>query len=152
MGDEEKPDKDKAETPPSEDKNLTKIDGQEEVIPAEIIKELPPEVQKQFRAILATFQAQIGPRTNPLFSKFTEAHIDKYLDYLQRDDDHAHELSRTNRWFYLAYFVIAVLVLAAAIVYLLPRDKDFLILIIQFLILLAGGIGAGYGLSKRNKN
>lgn len=115
------------------------------------IEDMPPEMRKTVQAFMAMFQSQARTAGHPLFSKFTEAHIDKYLDYVQRDDDHAYEMAKSNRLFYLSYFVLAMVVLAAAVVYLLPRDRDFLIQIIQFLILLGGGIGAGYGLSKRGK-
>jgi hypothetical protein len=35
---------------------------------------------------------------------------------------------------------------------LLPRDKQFLEYVIQILIALAGGVGAGYGLKSRKKD
>ncbi|PKO23272.1 MAG: hypothetical protein CVU38_05080 [Chloroflexi bacterium HGW-Chloroflexi-1] len=112
------------------------------------VLDMPPEIRRDIQAFMALFQSG-GRGQNPLFSKFNDAHIDKYLDYIQRDDDHAYELSRTNRWFYLAYFVIALVVLGATVVYLLPNHKDFLDSIIKILLAMAGGIGAGYGLSKR---
>ena len=94
-------------------------------------------------------QSQARSPRNPLFEKFTEAHIDKYLDYVQRDDDNEYNLRKTNRWFYLGFVIIALVALGAAIVYLLPRDKGFLASVIQILIVLTGGIGAGYGLKSR---
>ena len=112
---------------------------------------MPPEIVREFRAFMGMVQSG-GRGGNPLFEKFTEAHIDKYLDGVQRDDDHAYELSRANRWFYLAYFIVVLVALAAAIVYLLPLDKSFLESIIQILVILGGGIGTGYGLSRRREN
>ena len=110
------------------------------------IKEMPPEIKRQVQSFMATFQSR--PQINPLFEKFTEAHVDKYLDYIQRDDDNEYELRKSNRWFYLAYFVLGLVALSAAVIYILPKDKAFLEMILQILIALAGGIGAGYGLSK----
>lgn len=112
------------------------------------LRDMPPEVRSQFQAFMAMTQSR---PVNPLFSKFTEAHIDKYLDYIQRDDDNAHDLKKSNRWFYLTYFILILGVLAATVVYLLPKDKDFLGTILQTILTLAGGIGAGYGLSKKEK-
>jgi len=37
----------------------------------------------------------------------------------------------------------------AGVVYLLPRDKDLLIQLIQIIVLIAGGIGAGIGIKSR---
>jgi hypothetical protein len=124
---------------------------EEEPEPAVIpgTKDTPLEITKQVQAFWGT--QSVGPAPNQLISKFTAAHIDKYLDYMQRDYDHEHEMAASNRWFFAFYFVIGVIVLAVAVVYLLPRDRDFLVSIIQFLVLIGGGIGAGYGLSKRGK-
>ncbi len=104
-------------------------------------------VRAQMEMVQSVSRSGIGV----LFEKFTEKHIDKYLDYIQRDDDHEYELRRTNRRYYLAYFVILIITLSLAVVYLLPKDKSFLESIINFLVILAGGIGAGYGLSKRKQ-
>jgi hypothetical protein len=109
------------------------------------------DTSREFQAVVMEMFQSGGRSQNPLLSKFNDAHIDKYLDYIQRDDDHAYELNKTNRWFYLAYFVISLVVLGAAVVYLLPNNKDFLDSIVKILIAMAGGIGAGYGLSKRKE-
>lgn len=116
----------------------------------ESLEKMPPEVRRTISGFMGMIQSRSGPM-NPLFEKFNDAHIDKYLDYIQRDDDHEYELKRSNRWFYLSYFVIAIVVVAIAVVYLLPRDKDFLQAIFQFLIILGGGLGAGYGIAKTSK-
>lgn len=111
---------------------------------------MPPEVRRVFQAFMAsaTVRSRVSPQS-ALFDKFTPEHIDKYLDYIQRDDDNAHELVKTNRWFYLAYVVIGLIVFGAGVVYLQSRDPDLLRTLIEFLVLLGGGLGAGYGISKR---
>jgi hypothetical protein len=137
-----------------EEKDLVEVEKVEEEQDAELIADLqdmPPAVRRQVQAFSAMFRSQMGPSHNPLFSKFTDEHINKYLDYLQRDDDNAHDLRKSNRWFYLTYFASALVVLAIAIVYLLPRDKEFLESVLQILTILAGGIGAGYGLKSRKE-
>ena len=115
------------------------------------IQSMPPEIRQQVQSFMGMIQSQSHSPKNPIFEKFTEAHIDKYLDYVQRDDDNEYNLRKTNRLYYLAYFVISIMTLGAAIVYLLPKDKDFLESVIQIIVVLAGGIGAGYGL-KSNKD
>ncbi len=138
----------------SDEKSVAKPTKPEAKREAELVPEtedMPPEFRRQIQAFMAMIQTQSKTAGHPLFAKFTEAHIDKYLDYVQRDDDHEYEIAKSNRLFYLGYFILAIVVLIVAIVYLLPRDRDFLIQIIQFLVLLGGGIGAGYGLSKRGK-
>ena len=117
-----------------------------------MIDTAPPEMRRTVQAFSAMVQSQTRSPKNGLFEKFSDAHIDKYLDYVQRDDDNAYNLKKTNRWFYLAYFAIALIAFGAAIVYLLPKDRDFLESLVQILITLAGGIGAGYGLKSRKDN
>jgi hypothetical protein len=115
------------------------------------IEKMPPEMRQSFHAFLGMFSRVSGPRVNPLFEKFTDAHIDKYLDYVQRDDDHEYELRKTDRKYYLVYAILALVAFFGGVVYLLPRDKDLLIQLIIIIVAISGGIGAGYGLSKRPK-
>ena len=97
----------------------------------EAVEKMPPEVRRIFQGFAATFSSQIsGSRSNPLFEKFTPEHIDKYLDYIQRDDDHEHELKKTNRNYYLIYALVALGAFIAGVVYLLERDRDLLIQLI----------------------
>lgn len=114
------------------------------------LPDMPPEVRRGFRSIMSTFQAESRSGISVLFEKFNDKHIDKYLDYIQRDYDHDFELAKTNQRYYLVYFIIAMVALGAAVVYLLPRDKAFLESIINILVILGGGIGAGYGLKSRS--
>jgi hypothetical protein len=140
---------------PKERKTLAKSEQaiSEEIQPEEIssdeFEKMPVEISRTFRSFMAMFSQVGGPRFNPLFEKFTEAHIDKYLDYVQRDDDNEYELKKSNRWFYFGYVILALAIFCAAVVYLLPRDKDLLFRLIEIIVLLAGGLGAGYGLKSR---
>lgn len=120
---------------------------------AEILSSLPEnmpaEVKKQVVSMMMGFNqtsiARSSPR-HPLFEKFSDEHVHKYLDYIQRDDDHAHELRSTNRWFHLAYVIIGVVFFSFLIVYLLPIDKALLNDILKLLFTFAGGVGSGYGI------
>jgi hypothetical protein len=151
----------KTEDAPKEEKSLVKAEGntpqktndKDGIIPDDVIdfEQMPPEVRKSFQAFMAMSTRYSGPRPNPLIEKFTEAHVDKYLDYAQRDEDNEYHLRKTNRWFYLLYAVLVLAIFIAAVVYLLPRDKELLEQLIDLIVILGGGIGAGYGLSKRGK-
>ncbi|MFZ5911698.1 MAG: hypothetical protein ACOYYU_16930 [Chloroflexota bacterium] len=150
--DQPKQEKEEKSLAKSEQVSPEKVPTKDESEVGEIVSEIeqmPPEVVRSFRSFMAMFTQSSGPRSHPLFEKFTEAHIDKYLDYVQRDDDHAYEYKKTNRWFYLAYAVMAIAAFMAGVVYLLPIDKDLLVQLIVILVTLAGGVGAGYGLSKK---
>jgi len=140
----------KSDDEPVEQSSPEKASADDGILIPDDIDQMPPEVAKSFRSVLAMFSQSISStRANPIIDKFNEAHIDKYLDYIQRDDDHEYELKKSNRWFYLAYAVIALGVFSIGVIYLLPRDRDLLMQLITLIVMLGGGIGAGYGLSKK---
>jgi hypothetical protein len=47
--------------------------------------------------------------------------------------------------------IIFLVALGLAIFYLAKSDCDLLITLIQIFVVLAGGVGAGYGIAKRDK-
>jgi len=126
-------------------------EAEQEIPLDKAIKEMPPAVRQTLQSFFALVSRTTSsdPRHISLFEKFTDEHIDKYLDYIQRDDDQEYDLKRTNRWFYLGYALMALGMFVAGVVYLLPRDKDLLIQLIQIIVLIAGGIGAGIGIKSR---
>jgi hypothetical protein len=119
-----------------DDKNRDEILG-------EIIKDAPQEFKRNVQSFLGMIQSR--SQVNPIVEKFTEAHVDKYLDYVQRDYDNEYRLKSTNRWFILGYVVAALSFLVFLIVYLLLNNKEFLSKILEILAYFGGGFGAGYG-------
>ncbi|MCF8316909.1 MAG: hypothetical protein K9I71_12330 [Ignavibacteriales bacterium] len=119
----------------------------------EAMKDMPPEVRKSFRMAMMQ-SSSIGRVTHPLFEKFNEKHIDKFLDYSQRDDDNIYKLKSSNRWFYLLYTLIALGFIIFLITFLLPLDKEMFTEILKLTVTFAGGVGSGYGIKsvidKRN--
>ncbi|MDD4274023.1 MAG: hypothetical protein PHG14_09895 [Desulfobacter postgatei] len=51
----------------------------------------PTEVQRTIRMMMSSASGAVRPG-HPLFEKFTDEHVHKYLDYIQKDDDNAFEL------------------------------------------------------------
>jgi len=112
--------------------------------------DMPPQIIKQVSAFMGMFGSMPSPLANPLFDKMNDAHIDKFIDNLQRDDDNAYELKKSNRWFYIFLVVFLVLVMLWLITYLKSTDMALLLTILQILLALVGGFGAGYGVGKRS--
>jgi len=100
------------------------------------------------RGVLMQIMRMQGGRapSHPIFDKFTPEHVGKFLDYSHDDDVHEYTLARENRWFYLAYVVLAIGFLVFLIVFLTPSHKDLLTDILRLLLAFAGGFGAGFGL------
>lgn len=107
----------------------------------EALNSLPEPIRSQMMSSLSiTSRSRVG---HPLFDKFNDEHISKYLDGIQKDNEY--ELRKSNRYFYLATFIISVVALGILIAYLAPRDKDLLENIIAIMSAFLGGAGAGYG-------
>ncbi len=117
---------------------------------AEIIEKAPPEVRESLREVFGMVRS-IGPAPHPLFSKFDTSNINTYLENIRRDDEHEYKLKSTNRWFYLIYAILLLIALGLAIAYLSNKDRDLLLTLLQIFVGIAGGIGAGYGIAKRNE-
>lgn len=115
------------------------------VILPDLPDEMPKEVQQTIRMMMSA-SSMGGPRQHPLFEKFTEEHVHKYLDYIQKDDDNEFILRRSNRWFYVLYTVLGLGFFVFLVIYLLPNDKALLDEILKLLVTFAGGLGSGYGL------
>lgn len=131
----------------SEKKDVEKSETAE--ILSSLPDDMPAEMKKQVVSMMMGFNQTTVGRSgarHPLFEKFSDEHVHKYLDYIQRDDDNAHELKSTNRWFHLAYVIIGVAFFGFLIVYLLPKDKTLLNDILKLLFTFAGGVGSGYGI------
>ena len=129
----------------------------EKSTPAELLAKLPEDMPPEMKRVVRMAMTQASfpggdSRTHPLFDKFTEEHVHKYLDYIQRDDDFEHKLKGSNRWFHLGYTVLGIVFFGFLIVYLLPKDKALLNDILKLLIVFTGGVGSGYGLRSYIKN
>lgn len=91
----------------------------------------------------------IGPGNgafHPVFDKFNDNHVDKFLDQSHKEDMERLRLGSRRQWFTLAYVLIALLALGWLIMVLLPQDKDLLAEILRLGVAFAGGVGGGYGL------
>src|SRR5436305_14385576 len=61
---------------------------------AEEVDVPPPVIQKMFEMGFAT--TGNTQRYHPVFDKFNDKHVDKFLDYIQRDDDNDYKLRSSN--------------------------------------------------------
>lgn len=126
------------------------IPAEPSAIPAEVAEELAsatPQVRQLFETFFAA--SYTTKRHHPLFDKFTDQHVDKFLDVVQAEDIREHRLRATDRYFRVFYFVATVSVLLFLVWYLLPVDKALLMDLIKILIAFVGGFGVGYGAGKK---
>ncbi|MBD3384033.1 hypothetical protein GF407_03820 [candidate division KSB1 bacterium] len=115
---------------------------------AEALDDMPPKMRRSITMAMM----QTSTRDNighPLFEKFTEEHIDKFLDYTQKDDENEYKYKSSNRLFYLIYAILIIALFIFLIAFLLPHDKDLLNDIFKLIVAFLGGLGSGYGLKSR---
>jgi len=115
---------------------------------SEALGEMPDNIKRQVTMAMMQMTTRQGS-IHPLFDKFTEAHVDKFLDYSQKDDENEYKLKSSNRWFYLIYFLVALAFMVFLIMFLLPNNKELLVDFIKILVGFVGGFGAGYGLKTK---
>ncbi|MFA5804338.1 MAG: hypothetical protein WC879_06810 [Melioribacteraceae bacterium] len=65
----------------------------------EFIKDMPAPFRKTIETAMMQFSSSGGRIGHPLFDKFNDKHIDKFLDYSQEDDNNLYKLRSSNRWF-----------------------------------------------------
>jgi hypothetical protein len=130
----------------SKEVNKDKEDAEDSSI-EEMTKEMPPQLKSMVMSFAQSYSK--GTFGHPLFDKFNADHINKFLDGIQKDDNHAFELKRSNRIYHLIYTILGVGVLIFLIIYLLPVDKELLTDILKAIIVFAGGVGSGFGLKTR---
>jgi len=104
------------------------------VIFPDLPDDMPQEAKQIVRMAMMSSSATGVPRHHPLFEKFTEDHVHKYLDYIQKDDDNEFSFRSSNRWFYLLYTILGLSFFSFLVIYLLPKDKALLDEILKLLV------------------
>jgi hypothetical protein len=112
---------------------------------AEVLEDMSPKVRRSITMAMTQMSTR-GSAAHPLFEKFTEEHITKFLDYSQKDDDNEFKYKSSNRWFYFLYSILGVGLFIFLITYLLPQNKELLLDIFKLFVAFIGGLGIGYGL------
>lgn len=149
----EKPDLNRGDKAPKQEAKgsdkSSQLKGKDEIDEdfAQIVEQIPEPARKVFQMQMAMMQtvSRRAP-SHPLFEKFTSQHIDKFLDYSQKDDDNNYRLKSTNRWFHLLYVVLGLGSLLALIFFLAPQNQELLTEFLKLLVVFASGLGSGYGL------
>lgn len=132
---------------------------EDEIIEPEIMKDIPPEYHDKFRegfkeiAKMTSFEMMsIGPQFNPIFKKLTPEHIDKMIEYSDKDDERNLKFEKFHRRFLLIPFFTLIAVFLFLLIWLIDVDKQMLIDILWALGGFAGGLGTGWGLGSRRRS
>lgn len=116
-----------------------------EVIPAEMLKNLPPETRKEVLSIMS--MQRIGPMPSPFAHKVTEEHISKILEIAEKDDDLSYKDVQQSRKYTLGYILIFVALFIFLVIFLSSLGEEIFKLGVGALVTYLGGIGTGFGAS-----
>lgn len=140
----------KESTQPPPEEGVPEEPEIEDIIPQEVLEKLPPEDQKIVRrAISFGSMTLAGPMPNPVLSKVTPEHVNKMIEYTENDNIREHQAETSTRRYTFLYFIIAAVLLVGILVYLSLMGLTELFL--QILLIL-GGIGAGFGLGRLRRS
>jgi len=115
----------------------------ENIIPEEILKDIPTDERDKFAAIIkhTMFSGILRPRS-PLSEKITSEHISEIIKKSDEQDKRDREEREKERKFNLLILIITLLFIAFLIVYL-NKNENLLIKIIIGLVSFIGGYGFG---------
>ncbi len=115
----------------------------------EAFEAAPPEVKDSVTSVIRRVTsggiAFGGDIQHPIIDKFTENHVDKFLDISSESENRVLDYEKGSRWFNLGYVGIVTALFVFLLVYLGKTDKDLLIKTLELVFVFAGGFGGGYG-------
>jgi len=133
-------------TPSSSDTQGHSQDSEQaEVIPAEILDALPPEMRQVVSASLAMVHSAPS-RQSPLAKNITPQHISTILANSDNDSRREFDLKR------LAMGAVLVLVAMILVYAAKTKDKDLSEKILVASIAAVGGAGVGYGVGRGSRD
>jgi len=104
---------------------------------------MPPEMKKTVSLMMA--QMQRGPIPHPIYEKITSEHITKLIDTSDKDSERGLKDTSQRRRYSMLFALLIAAVFVFLVIYLRTSDPELLKSLIGYLIVFAGGMGAGYG-------
>jgi len=125
-------------------------------LPREIIESLPPDLPpedvERITHSVSSFMMRMGPMAPPApfwEKKLTTAHIDKILDYSEKESIRESTDTSSKRRYGLGGIITALVFIVFLVVYLTQIGKDSLLTNLLNLILgFFAGLAGGFGLAK----
>ncbi len=108
----------------------------------EAIERMPPQFREMFEMMAVSTMAP----HHPIIDKFKDEHVQQFLDNDRFEAQSEYKLRSSNRWFYLTYFILALLALGCLFSFLLPQNKELLGDLLKILLAFASGVTSGFGL------
>jgi hypothetical protein len=123
-----------------------------QLIPAEVLEQLPPRTRQQLITFMATQLSVSGPAHHPIWNKMTGKEVNRFLDIQEKDmtltwEDRKEQRKQSRLLFLAVLFAGVSIILILA----LTNHETILRELVPVGIALAGGFGSGYALGVRNQ-
>jgi len=108
----------------------------------------PSELKRQIKTSIM-MSSLSGMMPSPFLKKFTKEHIDKLIDYSEKDSERGFTFSKRTQNFRLIYILLGLMVFIFLTLYLAKDNTNLFITLISHLIALLAGTAAGFGLKSQ---
>ncbi|RJP33342.1 MAG: hypothetical protein C4527_04640 [Candidatus Omnitrophota bacterium] len=115
----------------------------------EIVEKMPGNMRDHFFALIS--KQLKDPFSFGINEKLTEEHINKIIDYTEKDNERNYRFADSARKYHLIYTVIGVLLFVFLTWFLSTNSSAVYSDILKMMAIFAGGLGAGYGIKSAKK-
>ena len=135
-----------------EDEEKPEEGGDSLTIPPEILKHVPQGERPKFLREVSMFLSMTrhGSSSDIFANKINSSHIDKIIDSVGADNRRKYQFAVGQRKFNFALiFVMIIVIVGLMVFFALRNESELLKQILIGIALIIGGVGGGYGYSKR---
>jgi len=123
---------------------------EDSIIPEELLEQIPKEERGKVVSIIRqTMFSGIMGRRNPIADKISGEHITKMIDESAKDSEREYKEKKNQRWFVFGVILIGTALLIFLTLYLAKDNETTFMNILIPILAFLGGMGAGYGISKK---
>ena len=132
-------------TPASSDGDgQIEVDDSDLSMTADVLDKIPTEQRSTFVRSFSSFAQFIAPVANPIFEKFTSAHISTILSNSENERIRESEADKSRRRYQFVYYFTALVALIGLLVFFTLTDNGELIVpLITGALGFFGGLAAG---------
>ena len=141
----EREDDDASLVPASSDEGgRIEVDESDLPAPSEMLDKIPAEHRSTFVRSISSFAQFVAPAINPVFEKFTSAHISTIIENAENERVRENQADKSRRQYQFAYFLIGLLAIIGLVVFFtLTDNRDLIAAIITGAMGFLGGLAAG---------
>jgi hypothetical protein len=128
---------------------------EEDILPeeiSEIVKKLPPEEGKTIKKSLEVMMGSFSMSPySPLYKKVTGEHIDKIIEYSEKDDERSFQYAKISKTHTLIITILSMVVFIFLTIFLAKDASNIYMDILKVAFGFLGGFGVGSFFKKKQE-